>query len=132
MMQSLLGNSSRKPDISFYRSGRIDITSQLSKRLGLEAGDVIGVCFDGMEYYLYVMAKKQNIVGRHEAVCRATNPECPKCRNLRAYSRRLCERILLAAGTEGCARIYAGADATIRGGSKAVIIVPRTANIVNV
>ena len=132
MMQSLLGNSSRKPDISFYRSGRIDITSKLSKRLDLEAGDVIDIGFDGMEYYLYVMAKGANIIGRHEAVCRPTNPECPRCRNLRAYSRRLCERIIRAADRDDCARIYAGGDATISGGRKAVIIIPRTANITSV
>ncbi len=132
MMQSLLGNTSRKPDISFYSSGRIDITSHLSKRLDLEAGDVIDIYFDGMEYYLYVMAKKSTIVGRHEAVCRATNPECRNCRNLRAYSRRLCERIIRAADRTDCARIYAGGDAALSGGRKAVIIIPRTANITSV
>ena len=127
MMQSLLGNS-RKPDITFYSSGRIDITSRLSKRLGIESGDVIDILFDGYEFYLYVREKGSTIIGKHEAQCHPTSPRCRRCRNFRVYSRRICERILRAAGVEDHARIIAGGDATLTQG-KAVIIIPKSAEL---
>lgn len=130
MMQSLLGNS-RKPDISFYRSGRIDITTKLSKRLGLEAGDVIDILFDGMEFYLYVRAKADTLMGKHEAQCHPTNPECRNCHNFRVYSKRICDRIIRIAGTGSEARIYAGGDVQIQG-HDAVIIIPKSAELFRV
>lgn len=131
MMQSLLGNS-RKPDITFYRFGRIDITSRLSKRLGIEAGDVIDILYDGMEFYVYVKEKGRALVGKHEGQCWPTSPRCTRyCHNFRAYSRRLCERIISVAGTGSKARILAGGEITFDG-KPAVCIIPKSANLFSV
>ena len=105
-MERLLGNT-RRPDVSFYKNGRIDITARTARLIDLRAGDVVDVAIDGGEYYLYARVKADKAAGRHEAVCRATNSG-PRCRNLRAYSRRLCDKVLKAAGTQGSARLPVG------------------------
>ncbi|MCU6767354.1 hypothetical protein OCV73_00055 [Barnesiella propionica] len=93
-MEKLLGNTTRRPDITFYKNGRIDITARVARLLGISRGDVIDICTDGYEYYLYVrLHASGNNLGRHEAQCIPTN-RSPKCRNFRTYSSRLCKIIL--------------------------------------
>ena len=41
-MQSILGNT-RKADITFYASGRIDISARVAKHLQLSRGDVLDI-----------------------------------------------------------------------------------------
>ena len=41
-VRSILGNT-RRADISFYSSGKIDITSRIANALGMVDGDVIDV-----------------------------------------------------------------------------------------
>lgn len=64
---------SRRPDIVFYQSGRIQISTKVAKQIELNSGDVIGFCNDNGEYYLYRRAK--NPPGSH------------KCRVIRANVR---------------------------------------------
>lgn len=90
-------DSTRRPDISFYSSGRIDITARVSKILGIESGDVINVSTDGYEYLLYVQLKASAINGTHEAACRPTSKR--NTHNFRAHSIRLCKAMLKAVGT---------------------------------
>ena len=106
-MKSLLGNT-RRPDISFYKSGRIDITARVAKLLDLHAGDVIDIALDDDEYLLYIKHKRGNIVGRHEAQCQTTNPACPQGNNLRAYSKRLASVVLHACHADSMARLPVG------------------------
>lgn len=63
-MQSILGKT-RKADISFHRSGRINISARVSKSLGLTHGDVVDIMEDQGEIYLYVKHRAL-VVGRHE------------------------------------------------------------------
>ena len=42
MMKSILPNS-RKHDISFHASGKIDISAHIAKKLSLAPGDVIDI-----------------------------------------------------------------------------------------
>ena len=63
-MQSILGNT-RKADITFYASGRIDISARVAKHLQLSRGDVLDIMIDQDEFYLYVRLRSPN--GRHEA-----------------------------------------------------------------
>ena len=50
-MESILGNT-RKADIVFYSSGRIDITSHIAKQLHLSRGDVLDIMSENGESYL--------------------------------------------------------------------------------
>ena len=68
-MQSILGNT-RKADITFYASGRIDISARVAKHLQLSRGDVLDIMIDQDEFYLYVRLRSPN--GRHEAI----TPRC--------------------------------------------------------
>lgn len=63
----------RKPDIYFRENGQIDITSRVSKTLGLHPGDAINVWNAGGEYYLYVA--ERNVKGKFRGVCRKVNFE---------------------------------------------------------
>lgn len=86
-MHSVLCNT-RRPDITFYPNGRIDITSRIAKMLNLCDGDVIDVAVNGPEYMLYIKHRRESIAGSHECTCHASKRNS---RNFRTYSRRLCE-----------------------------------------
>jgi bifunctional DNA-binding transcriptional regulator/antitoxin component of YhaV-PrlF toxin-antitoxin module len=90
-MDKIIGNT-RRPDITFYKSGRIDITARVAKLLDINEGDVIDIATDGMEYYLMVERSGKNVVGRHEGRCYKTYGG--NCRNMRAYSVRLARAVL--------------------------------------
>ncbi len=103
-MQSILGNNTRKADIIFSSTGRIDITARIAKHLQLSRGDVIDIMVDGCEYYLYVK-RRAPINGRYEAMVLPTNK---RGNHFRAYSRRLCSAILRASGAVDTARLCVG------------------------
>ena len=105
-MKSILTRT-RRHDLTFYRNGRIDITSRVAKMLGLTAGDVIDIAIEGMEYYLYVAHNGTDITGRHEAQLYATN-HGKVCRNLRCSSKRLTRAVLAMHPDEDVVRLYAG------------------------
>ena len=63
-MKSLL-SSSRKHDISFYASGRIDISAHVARKLSLAPGDVIDIACEYGELYLYVKLRAGQYSGRH-------------------------------------------------------------------
>lgn len=103
-MKSISGKGSRKADITFWSSGRIEITARVSKNLRLSRGDVIDVVMDGDEYYLYVKFRAP-VVGRHEATVFPTNKDY---NYFRAYSKNLCSAVIMESGSEGCARLTIG------------------------
>ena len=107
MITTMLRNT-RKPDISFYRSGRIDITAHAAKMLQLKAGDVIDIAKTSGEYYLYRKYKSENVVGRHEAQCQKTSNKGKVCNNLRVYSKRLCQEVLRINGNAKAVRLPVG------------------------
>ena len=93
-MIRILGNSTRKSDINFYRNGRIDITARLGKILSIKQGDVIDLLTDKGEYYIYVRHRSKDIgLGRYEGQCCPTS-KAKKCHNFRAYSKKLCDAML--------------------------------------
>lgn len=106
-MTSILDNT-RRPDVSFYRGGRIDITARVAKILKLRKGDVIDVAYDGWEYMLYVRSRGTVTVGRHEAKCFPTNRGKLRANNFRAHSAKLCRAILNASMAADAARLPAG------------------------
>lgn len=64
-MKSLLGNT-RIADLTFHRSGRINISSRIAKGLCLSGGDVIDIAEDNGEYYIYCLRRAP--IGRHHGV----------------------------------------------------------------
>lgn len=89
-MESIIGNS-RRPDVTFYVNGRIDITSRVARILQLNEGDVIDIGLQQGEYYLYVKNRANTLVGKHEAQCSASKK---KSMNFRAYSKKLSSAVL--------------------------------------
>lgn len=90
-MESIIGNS-RKPDITFYANGRIDITARLAKQLNLHNGDCIDVGEANSNHYVYVRHRfNPDTNFSFEATVRSTKP---RSRNFRAYSVKLCRRML--------------------------------------
>lgn len=71
-MKSILPNS-RKPDISFHASGKIDISAHIARRLSLAPGDVIDIAQEAGELYLYVKHRAGCYFGRHEGRVWATS-----------------------------------------------------------
>lgn len=101
-MQSILGNT-RKADITFYASGRIDISARVAKHFQLSRGDVLDIMIDQDEFYLYVRLRSPN--GRHEAMVFPTN----KAGNhFRTSSSRLCTAILQECKATAKARLCVG------------------------
>ena len=97
MLVSLL-DSSRRSDVTFHSTGRIDISSHASREIGLEAGDVIDVLTDGRYYYLCVRHRAADVVGRHEARVWAVNRNGLRRHHFRCWSRRLCLAVLDVTG----------------------------------
>lgn len=104
-MKSLLGSFSRKPDVSFYKNGRIDITARVARIIGIAPGDVLDVAFDGGEYYMFVREKANACIGRHEAQCWPTKKGF---HNYRAHSKRLCTAIMKLSNAQYVARLPTG------------------------
>jgi hypothetical protein len=105
MRYSIL-NSSRKPDITFYSNGRIDITARVAAILQIEAGDVLDIETNGVDYYLYVRRKAGTYIGSHVATAHRTKG-CSN--NFRAYSKTLASAILNSIqGQPSMARLCAG------------------------
>lgn len=118
--QSILGNT-RRPDISFFASGKIDITSRIVKALGIAEGDVVDIMVGGGEYYFYVSIPSSMVCGKHEAQC---YPSKHGSRHYRAYSRRLCSAIFNASGFDKQACFAAGEVVEVNG-RKAIPIIIR-------
>lgn len=129
-VRSILGNT-RRADISFYSSGKIDITSRIANALGMVDGDVIDIMTWKGEFYLYISIQAADICGRHETQC---HPSKRGSRHFRTWCRRLCSAILSECGVNiagslpcketSCVSFAAG-DALDVNGHKAVPIITR-------
>lgn len=103
-MKSIIGKY-RKPDITFYRNGRIDITSRVVKMLDLHEGDSIDVGEEYGDYYLYVRHRydPRRKFGAFEATA---YPSKTGYKNFRAYSKKLCNALFGVASVEGSRKKY--------------------------
>lgn len=104
-MESILGNS-RKPDISFFRDGHIDITSRVAKSLSLSEGDIIDILRSGKEFYIYVKTRNHDVVGQHAGRCRTTRPNSHA--NFRTNCKKLTDAILAECNEAEVVRLAAG------------------------
>lgn len=89
MMRSLIDNT-RRPDVIFYRNGKIEITANVAKTLNLQAGDVIDIITNNVEYYLVVKYKANEVVGNHDGKVMRSNK---RGNHLRCYSTKICNKI---------------------------------------
>lgn len=95
-MFTILANT-RRPDISFYPDGRIDITARIAKALSLKEGDVIDIIFNDGEFLLYVSQRSGQRIGRHKATVMPTNSGKRHSNNFRTYSKHLAREMSKAA-----------------------------------
>ncbi len=96
-MHSIL-QFTRRPDVTLYATGRIDITSRVAKTIGIKDGDVIDIAESNGEYWIYIRQHAESVVGAHEATVRSSKKGS---RNLRCYSKRLCQYMLAVHGICG-------------------------------
>ena len=94
MMNSILPNS-RRHDISFHVSGKIDISAHIARELALCPGDVIDIGQENGELYLYVKLRSGNYVGRHGGRVWTT---AQGKGTFRTWSKALTRSVLTAAG----------------------------------
>ena len=102
-MQSVLGNT-RKIDLVFHRSGRIDITAHVAKILLLSRGDVIDILAGDAETYLYVRLRSP-LIGRHEGMVYPSNK---RGSHFRTSSKSLCRFILDKCGKQDSVSLFVG------------------------
>lgn len=117
-------NNTRRHDIILHRSGRIDINARLARLLSLVPGDVINLCQEGIEVYLFVYKRATEVIGRHEARC---YPSKNSSHNFRAYSRTLCSVVFnnlsQVSPTTKKLRLFAGNAVTMPNGVLGVPII---------
>lgn len=121
-VKSILGNT-RRADISFYSSGKIDITSRIANLLGMMEGDTIDIMTSQGEFYLYISVHASDISGRHEARC---YPSKQGGRHFRTYCRRLSHAILTECGNVSRVSLAAGMAVDVNG-HRAIPIITRAA-----
>lgn len=98
---------SRKHDISFYPSGRIDISAHIARKLQLTDGDVIDFVFDKGELYIYVKLRAGNYAGRHDGRVWAT---AHGKGTFRTWSKAMTTAVLRGAGASGLLRCPCGME----------------------
>lgn len=96
-MKSILPKS-RKHDISFHPSGKIDISAHIARSLSLAPGDVIDIVCESGELYLYVKLRAGNYIGRHVGRVWAT---ARGKGTFRTWSKALSNAVLRGAGASG-------------------------------
>lgn len=101
-MKSLI-KQARRPDVKFFRDGRIYITARVARDIGLEDTDAIDVACDNGKYYLYVARKKAP--GGYVARCHSMKKGS---RFMRCNSRDITDGILKAVGVKDRAYLLAG------------------------
>lgn len=94
-MTSIIGSTTRRPDLTVSRSGHIDISARIVKELGLHSGDVVDIDVTGSEFYFYVRIR--NAVGSHYAKCFPTRRHS-QGGHMRCYCRQLARCLLEMSG----------------------------------
>lgn len=104
-------STTRRPDITFHRSGEIHITSRVARILHLDGESCINVAIEKDEYLLFA-EHYDGMIGNHIARCYPVNVGG---RYLRANSVRLCRAMLNACGASRRAALMCGEAITING-----------------
>ncbi len=105
-MKSILPNS-RRHDISFHASGKIDISAHIARSLSLAPGDVIDIARENGEWHIYVKLRSGNYAGRHDGRVWAT---ARGRGTFRTWSKALTNAVLTAAGVDTLLRCPCGME----------------------
>lgn len=81
----------RRPDITFYRSGRILISARIVILLGLSSGDCVNIASDRGELLIFPVHLPDGCDGRYAARCKPTNKGS---RTFFANSVKICSAML--------------------------------------
>lgn len=120
-MNSILPNS-RRHDLSFHASGKIDISAHIARSLSLAPGDVIDIAQESGEWYLYVKLRAGSCTGRHDGRVWATARHGKG--TFRTWSKPIANAVLAAAGASGCLRCPCGSE-IMRDNTKYITIIYR-------
>lgn len=115
-------SQTRRPDITFARSGRIQISARVARLLSLSIGDAINIATDNGEYLLYVQNRASQMIGSHIATC---YPSKKGSHHYRANSVALCNAILDIDRIPIQASYYVGSPYCINGTKYLPIITKR-------
>lgn len=118
-MTSILGDHTRKPDITFHRSGLIDITAAVVKALGIENGDSLDIIANDFE--CAVTCIHHSVKGQFQAVCR---PSKIGYHNMRCHSKKLTDFICDRFGADKV-RLTTGMCIHRTDGSTAITLINR-------
>lgn len=119
-MKSILGNT-RKADIIFNASGKIDITARVAKTLELQPGDVVDIMHSNEEFYLYIKHHAP-VDGRHDGTAIQTNQ---RGNHFRVQSKALCTAILQECKADKKVKLRVGETVALADGEKAISIITR-------
>ncbi len=89
MFNSILGHT-RRPDITFSRRGRIELSARLAKRLALAPHDVVDILKDDRTGDCYLYCKHRANGAQHEAQVFPTNHYG---KHFRLHSVKLCRAV---------------------------------------
>lgn len=102
----------RRGDVTFHPSGRIDLTAHVAKVLDLQPGDVVNIAEDDEhpdEHYLYVSRRSEETTGRHACTCRRVKAG----HYLRLFSKPLSTHILHLCHADSRLSLRVGAPTTL-------------------
>ncbi|MBD5173827.1 MAG: hypothetical protein HDT08_04230 [Bacteroidales bacterium] len=115
--------NNRKPDVAFYKNGRIDICAKVAKQLNLEHGDIISLAQDNGEVYLFI-ANKHSETNSARCTGRCF-PSRKHSLNFRSQSTALCKAILNLCNTPSAALLPAGTPVAIPSLGVAIPLITR-------
>ena len=91
----------RKPDVKFHSNGMIDISSNVTKTLGLDNGDVINILCSGFgEYYLYPAMKKSKCRVPNAKFANSVKSTKGNSNNLRCCCKQLTDAVAELTGSK--------------------------------
>lgn len=114
MIRKLL-TVTRRGDITFHASGRIDITAHVADALHLHRGDVLNIATTDStpaEHYLYVARRADDAIGCHACTCK---PAKGNGHYFRAHCQRLSRHVLDMCHADRRATLCVGATTHIDG-----------------
>ena len=115
--------ATRCGDVTIHADGRIDLSAHVSELLHLSDGDVLNIAVTDdpvKEYYLYVVHRGREVMGRHACRC---HPVKGHGRYMRIFSKRLADSLLREVRARGRATFRAGETVKVAPLGLAVVMV---------
>ncbi len=105
-MQNLLSHN-RRPDLTFHKSGRIDISARVVGILNLRPGDVVSIARENDGFFLFIVARCDETAPHfsYSGRCFSANKASS---SLRTQSRILCGEMLRASRRNKVAKLPVG------------------------